>query len=63
MREGLARLGWTEIELSERAKGHPLKLRLATELPSKTTMPLDWITARIRMGSRGLSVAVAAGKV
>ncbi|HEY0457233.1 MAG TPA: transposase [Verrucomicrobiae bacterium] len=53
VREGLGRLGWTEMDLAGRAKGHPLKIQLANELRTKTTMPLDWIAARLGMGSRG----------
>ena len=48
---GLKRLGWTESDLQTRRKGDAGKVAVA--LRAKTTMPLAWIAARLRMGSRG----------
>ena len=49
----LKRMGWAEDDLSGRRKGDPGKVALAQELRSQTTMPLDWIAQRLRMGTRG----------
>ena len=60
---GPARLGWTQIEFSRRTKWHPLKIQFAKRLGARTTIPLDWIAARLGMGGRVLSgLAVTAGK-
>ena len=50
-RAGLAVLGWTEKELSGRAKGDPGKVKLARQLRAETTMTLRWIAKRLQMGS------------
>ena len=34
-------------------KGHPLKVSLAARLRAETTVTLDWIAKRLRMGTRG----------
>jgi hypothetical protein len=49
----LKRKGWEEKELETRRKGDPFKVRLAERLRSETTMPLQWIAQRLRMGTRG----------
>src|SRR5260370_6302753 len=49
----LKRMGWAEDDLSGRRNGDPGKVALAQELRSQTTMPLDRIAQRLRMGSRG----------
>ena len=51
--QGLKGMRWSEADLRARRKGEPGKVRLARELRSKTTMPLDWIAARLNMGTRG----------
>jgi REP element-mobilizing transposase RayT len=51
VRAGLAALGWTEEELSGRAKGDPGKVKLARQLRAETTMTLRWIAKRLQMGS------------
>lgn len=51
MSEALRRLGWSEKELSGRAKGHPGKLLIARRLRQETTMSLKWIAAWLRMGT------------
>jgi REP element-mobilizing transposase RayT len=50
-REGLEQLGWTEAELAARQKGDRAKLKLAVKLRAETTMTLQWIAARLRMGT------------
>ena len=51
--QSLKRLGWTELELIHRPKGHPGKVELAQQLRSQTTMPIAWVAERLSMGSRG----------
>jgi REP element-mobilizing transposase RayT len=51
VRAGLAALGWTEKELSGRAKGDQGKVKLARQLRAETTMTLRWIANRLHMGS------------
>src|ERR1035437_8485789 len=46
------RMRWTEQYSASRRKGDPGKVRLASELRAKTTMPLTWIAQRLNMGSR-----------
>jgi REP element-mobilizing transposase RayT len=53
VREKLEEMGWKELDLSRRRKGHPGKVRLAAAVRAETTMPLAWIAARLRTGSRG----------
>jgi hypothetical protein len=50
-REGLRKLGWTEVELAKRSKGDKAKLKLAVQLRSETTMTLKWIAGRLGMGT------------
>ena len=51
--ESLKQMGWTDQDLASRRKGDAGKVRLASELRAWTTMPLSWIAAGLRMGSRG----------
>ena len=51
VREGLGALGWTEKELSEKAKGDKGKVKLARQLRAETTMTLRWIADQLQMGS------------
>lgn len=51
--ESLKQMGWTDEDLASRRKGDAGKVQLASELRANTTMPLSWIAARLRMGSRG----------
>jgi len=51
VRARLAALGWTEKELSGRAKGDQGKVKLARQLRAETTMTLRWIANRLHMGS------------
>ncbi len=51
--EELARMGWNEMDLLDRQKGHPGKVKLALVLRANTTMPLGWVAERLKMGSRG----------
>jgi hypothetical protein len=50
VREGLAKLGWSESDLAERRKGDPGKVGIARRLRQETTMTLAWIGQRLRMG-------------
>ena len=49
--EGLEALGWTEAELGARRRGDGAKLKLAVKLRAETTMTLQWIAARLQMGT------------
>jgi REP element-mobilizing transposase RayT len=51
VREGLKGLGWKEPELVRRGKSDKGKIGLAKKLRKETTMTLDWIADRLRMGS------------
>jgi len=51
VRDGLAKLGWTEAELAQRRKGDRVKLKLALKLRAETTMTLKWIATRLQMGT------------
>ncbi len=51
VKAGLGALGWTEKELSKRAKGDKEKVALARRLRAETTMTLRWIASRLHMGS------------
>jgi len=48
----LKRLGWTEQTLMERRKGDAAKVVIARRLRRETTMTLDWIGERLKMGTR-----------
>ncbi len=49
----LKAMGWTEQDLSLRREDDAGKVKLAASVRAETTMPLAWIAARLRMGSRG----------
>jgi putative transposase len=51
VQEWLASMGWTESELSVRAKGDAKKAELAVRLRQETPMTRDWIARRLVMGS------------
>ena len=50
--QALQRLGWTELDLVNRPKGHPAKLELAYQLRAQTTLSVPWVAQRLTMGSR-----------
>jgi hypothetical protein len=47
----LERLGWDEVQLRARPKGHRSKVMLARRLRQETTMSLKWIAGRLQMGT------------
>lgn len=49
----LKRRGWAAEQLGARRKGDWEKVKLAKRLRGETTMTLDWIAARLHMGSAG----------
>jgi REP element-mobilizing transposase RayT len=49
----LALLDWSEQELRERAKGDFEKIRIAEQLRLESTMTINWIAERLRMGTTG----------
>jgi hypothetical protein len=49
--KGLERLGWDEVQLRARPKGHRSKVMLAGRLRQETTMSLKWIAGRLQMGT------------
>jgi len=49
--EEMARLGWTDQHLAGRRKGNPQKIRIAKRLRSETTMTLEWVAERLKMGA------------
>jgi hypothetical protein len=51
--EELKRRRWTEEDLSRRAKGDMVKVKLAARLREETTMTVAWIAERLRMGTAG----------
>ena len=53
IREGLAKAGLSEEDLERTPKGDQRKVKLAAELRTNTTMTLDWMARRLRMGTRG----------
>lgn len=50
--EELRRAVWAEAELVQRRKGDPVKLRIARRLRVETTMTMQWIAARLHMGTK-----------
>ena len=50
--EELRRLGWSEKRLQAERKGDVRELRMAARLQRETTMTLEWIAGRLRMGTR-----------
>lgn len=51
VRAGLKGVDWNEKTLGETPKGHPVKIRLARELRTRTPMNRAWIARRLQMGS------------
>jgi REP element-mobilizing transposase RayT len=51
--EELRRSVWMEADLTLRKKGDPAKIRMARRLRAETTVTLQWIAARLRMGTKG----------
>jgi len=50
--EELAKREWAEVSLAGRRKGDPGKLAVAERLRKETTVTLEWIAARLQMGTR-----------
>jgi hypothetical protein len=48
----LRRALWTEAELRSRKKGDEEKIAIARRLRAETTMTMEWIAARLHMGTR-----------
>ena len=44
-------LGWAAPDLQGRRKSDPQKVRIAARLRRETTMTLEWIADRLRMGA------------
>jgi putative transposase len=53
IKAALQTAGVTEEQLAIWRKGHPLKLELAVRLRAETTVTVEWIAQRLRMGTRG----------
>lgn len=53
VREGLARLGRKEQDLQSLPKGDPAKVELARRLREQTTVTLQWVADRLKMGTAG----------
>ncbi len=51
VRGGLAEIGWEETDLATSRKSAPEKVRLARRLRKETTVSLQWIASRLRMGT------------
>lgn len=51
LREELDQVQWTEMELKQRAKGCPQKVRIAQRLRAETTVTLKWIASELHMGT------------
>jgi hypothetical protein len=51
VREEFARLGWGHADLARLTKGHPQKIAIATRLRTETTVTLQWIARKLRMGT------------
>lgn len=49
----LERLGWSNVDLAERAKGDPDKIEIARRLRTETTVTLKWIATELLMGTGG----------
>lgn len=50
--EELRRALWTEADLKLKQKGHAAKLQIARRLRAETTVTLQWIAARLHMGTK-----------
>lgn len=51
VREAMKELYWKETELGARPKGDPQKLLIARRLRKESSVTLDWIAKRLRMGA------------
>ncbi len=51
VREELSKLDWTELDLRGRRKGDARKLVVALRLRRESTKTLEWIAARLHMGT------------
>jgi hypothetical protein len=51
VREELKGLGWTARDLRTRRKGDGQKVRIARRLRAETTVALQWVAARLEMGT------------
>jgi hypothetical protein len=49
----MRRRRWREEDLARGPKGDPAKVALAVRLRAETTMTVNWIAERLRMGSPG----------
>jgi hypothetical protein len=45
------RLGWKETDLEQHRKGDRRKVKIARRLRQETTMTLQWIADRLKMGT------------
>jgi putative transposase len=54
--EELTRLGWRAEDLDRMRKGDSRKLAIVRRLRAETTVTLEWIAQRLRMGTRGYLV-------
>ena len=49
----LSRQGWKESDLEVQPKGYQVKVRLAALLRRESTVSVEWIALKLRMGTRG----------
>src|ERR1035438_3435462 len=49
--EELSRRGWTESDLAARRRSDPDKLAIAVRLRNETTLPVQWVAARVQIGT------------
>jgi hypothetical protein len=49
----LRRRKWRAADLERQPKGHAFKVELAQRLRAETTVTVEWIARRLRMGTRG----------
>ncbi|MBU6401248.1 MAG: hypothetical protein KGS61_13105, partial [Verrucomicrobia bacterium] len=50
VQEELRQLGWSDNDVATRPKGDPEKIRIARRLRHETTVSLQWIADRLKMG-------------
>lgn len=53
VRTELARTSWKEQDLKNRPKSDPAKVKLARRLRAETTVTLQWVADRLKMGTAG----------
>ena len=51
--EELRRRRWKEADLANKAKGDVGKVKIASRLREETLVTVNWIAARLRMGTAG----------